>query len=368
MNPRYPTNKRYRRRNNRSPVAVILLGLVAGGGGYLLFGGKSPQNSVVTPDPVTTRPTELAEQKENTVRQPEKKSSNKGQIAAAKQDKKGSDESRAVIEPEEKNRHLALKVSDVIVLPTRAISVSRDHVATEKTKDHSQKVKDQPSGTPASPSEVKENPGSNAPAAAAGSEEEAPKTADSPSPPQDLTPKQKPPDVELTFYDALASRKVVLPQEVHEQAATTAVRSGTPVKPQLPGAQTRIIAAASPTTVALPTVGKNFQDLSRLINESVQKKGTTAQPTNQPATQSSEDSGAYMVQLAVFSNAERANQMVTQLQRKGRTVHMVQSEGSAGPVYRVRSGPYPTLADAKVAMDALPTDGQAPVIIKPTGR
>jgi len=358
VTPRYPTDKRYRRRNKKSPIIVILLGLTAGGGGYVLFGDNTSQPVAAAPVPVETQALAVVAEKDKKVSESGNRKNKKAQETAKKKDKKDKKEEERIdkkehgtvdltTDLEEKNQNLSLKVSDAIVLPTRG-DVSSQPVG-KKIPETGKKAP-----------EIVENP------TPVDAPEVAERAQDLPPLPRDLTPKVKPPDVELTFYDALTSRKVVLPHDVprehatgspaqaHGQAASTANRTVTSVKPQSPEAQT-----TPPTSPVVPVTGsaKNYKDLSKLIENSFQGKTTNTSQAN--------GSGSYMVQLAVFSNLERANQMVSQLQRKGRVAHMVHSEGASGPVYRVRTGPFPSFADAKSAIEALPTDGQAPVIIKP---
>lgn len=346
MTPRYPTHNRYRRRTNKSPVTVVLLGLVAGGGGYLLFGDHSSKPVVQTMAPKTALPEKtgsLDVVTEKVKNVPEKEPKKEIKISESNQEKgkKRTIEEKvdltAVLEAG--NRHLALKTSEAMAIPARTASVAQP-VATkpvgiiEKTESTDDAVIDEA---------VKEK-----------------KIRDLPPLPQDLTPKVKPPEVELTFYDALANRKVILPLDNREQVVYSANHANPPVKPQLPGMQTRTGVSASPVAATSPTTQKKIQDISALIEGSLSAKSSKNSPGS--------DVGPYMVQLAVFSNYDRAAQMVSQLQRKGRVAHMVHSDGASGPVYRVRTGPYPSMADAKVAMEALPTDGQSPVIIKPPPR
>ncbi|MBF0109121.1 MAG: SPOR domain-containing protein [Magnetococcales bacterium] len=394
MTPRYPTNNRYRRRTRRSPVTVILLGLAAGGGGYVLFGGKDSQSPITAlAIPVAQAPVGVSgaeappPQQSPAARQRPSSESENGKGADKNRDttvvaeRKATTEEQEVRETERKGKTLALKVSDFIVLPTRAITTdsytappkssapapgssasataTRDG-ATSKTASDRSAAKQPTADTGESDKAGPDNRSSEE--VSSGPSESQP-VADLPPLPHGLTPKVRPPDVQLTFYDALASRRVVLPQEVHDPLAAVA-KSGVPVKPPFPGTATRTVVGSAPAVGATAQTGKGINEVPRQVDDSQAKKGT-GQPGNGTSTG---DSGSYMVQLAVFSTPERANQMVSQLQRKGRVVHMVQSEGAAGPIYRVRSGPYPSLADAKQAMDGLPTEGQAPVIIKPTTR
>ncbi|MBF0132474.1 MAG: SPOR domain-containing protein [Magnetococcales bacterium] len=352
MTPRYPTHNRYRRRTNKSPVTVVLLGLVAGGGGYLLFGDHSSKPVVQTIAPKAALPEKtgssdaVAEKIQHILeKEPKKEIKVKASDSNPEKGKKQTIEERvdltAVLEAG--NRHLALKTSEAMATPARTASALQPVAPkpvgvpvgiTEKTESTDEAVIDEA---------VKEK-----------------KLRDLPPLPQDLTPKVKPPEVELTFYDALANRKVILPLDNREQVVYSASHANPPVKPQLPGMQTRTGVSASPVAATSPTTQKKIQDISALIEGSLSAKSSKNSPGS--------DAGPYMVQLAVFSNYDRAAQMVSQLQRKGRVAHMVHSDGASGPVYRVRTGPYPSMADAKVAMEALPTDGQSPVIIKPPPR
>ncbi|MBF0603728.1 MAG: SPOR domain-containing protein [Nitrospirae bacterium] len=359
MTPRYPTHNRYRRRTNKSPITVVLLGLVAGGGGYLLFGDHSSKPVVQTIAPITALPEKTdsldivtekvrnvlvkeskKEVKANVLEKEPKKEVKTGESDQERGKKRTIEEKvdlTAVLEAG--NRHLALKTSEAMAIPARTASALQP-VATkpvgviEKTEPTDDAVTDEV---------AKEK-----------------KIQDLPPLPQDLTPKVRPPEVELTFYDTLANRKVILPLDTREQVVYSATHANPPVKPQLPGMQTRPGVSASPTASTNPTTQKKNQDISALIENSLSAKSSKNNPGS--------DAGPYMVQLAVFSNYDRAAQMVSQLQRKGRVAHMVHSDGASGPVYRVRTGPYPSMADAKVAMEALPTDGQSPVIIKPPPR
>lgn len=355
-------------------MGVILLGLILGGAGYMLFGGNSSRPDNKVPESAAQvaevvgekdgnhsdrnvpkgrkvqetagrnekKPLEEVRQNDGKVRDPIGQARDSvgqvGQVGqkdkkvpdvGGKKDKKAAEKVDAGVDQEQKNQHLALKVSDSIVLPTRGLAPVAP--AGKRQKEAKADAK----------AEV---------AAADSDSEPVEPAAILPSLPKDLAPKIRPQDVELTFYDALASRKVVLPHDSREQVVFPPGRVAG--KPASPGG--RVAAAPSPA--------KNMQDLSKAIQTAVQEKGSSA------VNPAAGDTGPYMVQLAVFSSYERAAQMVSQLQRKGRVAHMVHSEGASGPVYRVRTGPYPSFSDAKTAMDALPTDGQSPMIIKPPPR
>lgn len=355
MTPRYPTNLRHHRRHQkRSPALVIVLGLVAGGGGYLLFGSgqKEVRQSVA---PVSTvaekRPLEVVEGSgKRPVAPPIASKDKKGQDVAAAKEKekdkdKDKDKDKKVLEPanpkekkhqdaaelalalEEKSRQLTLKVSDAIVLPSKGIA--------PPGKKPLPPVKGQESQAPMPAKGANLPAPSPAKSANAQAEEEVPPL------PKGLTPKTRPHDVELTFYDALANRKVVLPVEPPPTPASHATQAGK--QPVHGGAAAR------------PGQGGAAAPAEKKAKEGVKTTEAKARA----------DSGSYMVQFGVFSTQERASQVVSQLQSKGRVAHVVQSEGAGGPMYRVRTGPYPTLADAKNAMGSVAADGQSPVIIKP---
>ncbi|MBF0141138.1 MAG: SPOR domain-containing protein [Magnetococcales bacterium] len=355
MTPRYPTNLRHHRRHQkRSPLPVIVLGLVAGGGGYLLFGsGNHDVQQLVAPAPTVAekKPLEVMEGTgKRPVPPPSAPKDKKAQdVAAAKEkdkkspeptnlkEKKHQDAAELALAQEEKSRQLTLKVSDAIVLPSKGIA---------------------PPGK--KPPTKGQEPQAPSPPAAKGSNGPGPSTAASAKPtnaqadeevpplPTGLTPKTRPHDVELTFYDALANRKVVLPVDPPPTPASHGAQAG---KQSGQGGA----AARSGQAGARPAAGNATAQAEKKAKEAVKPADTKARA----------DTGSYMVQFGVFSTQERASQVVAQLQSKGRAAHVVQSEGATGPMYRVRTGPYPTLADAKNAMGSVATDGQSPVIIKP---
>ncbi|MBF0423274.1 MAG: SPOR domain-containing protein [Magnetococcales bacterium] len=330
----------------------------------MLFGtGKKGTTTVISPpvqEVMEKRTTEVVNEKSSVI-QPQMESrlpSAKDRKAAetvAPKDKKTSDtatlkdKKKETAEPaltqEEKRQPLTLKVSDAIVLPTKDISqagkknVKGADNGSALGGNRGAGVKKALVGAVAPPG----GPANSGPASAAPVEGVA--AEDIPPLPKGLAPKTKPPDVELTFYDALANRKVILPPDTPPPTANGPGHGAAAKHP----ATTQAGAAAHTTAPPRPQGDK--------------KNKETAKP---PAKANvAGGSGAYMLQLGVFSSHERAMQLLLQLQNKGQAAQLVQSEGPTGLMYRVRSGPYPSLTDAKAAMVAMPKDGTSPVIIKP---
>ncbi|MBF0416420.1 MAG: SPOR domain-containing protein [Magnetococcales bacterium] len=363
MTPRYPTNLRHHRRHQkRSPLPVIVLGLVAGGGGYLLFGGgKHDVRQVVAPAQTVAekKPLEVVEgtgkrpvppppapkdkkiQDVAAAKEPAKEKDKKAPEPTNVKEKKHQDAAELALAQEEKSRQLTLKVSDAIVLPSKGI-------APPGKKPPTKGQEPQAPSPPAAKGSNGPGPSTAAPAkpANAQADEEVPPL------PKGLTPKTRPHDVELTFYDALANRKVVLPVDPPPPPASHGAQAGK---------QSGQAAARSGQAGARPAAGNATAQADKKAKEAVKPADSKARAESKARA----DTGSYMVQFGVFSTQERASQVVAQLQSKGRAAHVVQSEGATGPMYRVRTGPYPTLADAKNAMGSVATDGQSPVIIKP---
>ncbi|MBF0192382.1 MAG: SPOR domain-containing protein [Magnetococcales bacterium] len=138
-----------------------------------------------------------------------------------------------------------------------------------------------------------------------------------PSAPKELAPKARPADVPITFYEELPKRKVIVPLEEPVENTTT----GKPT----PAADA---AARSPATP--------------------EKSGAKT--------------GAYVVQLAVFNDAQRATNMVGELQKKGVPARVVRSKD--GALYRIRMGPFPTHAEATRSVTQWKLGGQSTLIFQ----
>lgn len=155
--------------------------------------------------------------------------------------------------------------------------------------------------------------------------EKTPEIKPLPPLPKGLQPREKKPDVDLTFYKELPRRKLILPPT-----------------------QTQPLLGKSPRLQKTPRV------LPLSQRENVQKPQASKPPF----------SGAYWVQIAVLSDYARALEMADQLREKGATVRILPRKGIRDTFYRVRLGPFLSHHEASRALLRWKMGGRPALILK----
>lgn len=92
----------------------------------------------------------------------------------------------------------------------------------------------------------------------------------------------------------------------------------------------------------------------------------SAEPSPPPATPAKADapkSGAFVVQLAAFSDDKGANALANKLKRGGYPAFTETLTTARGTLWRVRVGPYPTRDAAGQSRDRLKGDGHAGIVV-----
>ncbi|MBF0165929.1 MAG: SPOR domain-containing protein [Magnetococcales bacterium] len=323
MNPRYPTTRQFRRHRNERKWGrpLLALGLLAGVALYWIFSGPStPKRQPEMTSQAETRALEedIAAHLKTTHQVAPTPSAAPASEAGRKEPTPELQESRraAVIDPpsltDPTGRLDAPEnppVVDPIIKDPARVAALKNLSATPTRKSGEESKSKGASKT----GEGKGDAGKEGSAVHEAKKEPPPKEEGGmPSAPNDLPPKSRPPDLDMTFYRELPKRKVVVPLE------DPLDQSGKPVA---------AVAEAKPGAQAEKNSGRH---------------------------------GAYIVQLAVFNDSQRASAMVADLQRRGVPAKVVKSK--EGTLYRVRLGPFPTQAEATRMMNQWKLGGQSPLI------
>ncbi|MBF0340592.1 MAG: SPOR domain-containing protein [Magnetococcales bacterium] len=332
MNPRYPTSRQFRRhtRTRKLGRPLLLLGLAAGVALYWIFSSS--------PAPRKPEPTPVAESKalEEEISAHLKTTQSALSNPPSSQSRKDKEKEKTSPEPGD-GRRLAVIDHPSLTDPTSRLEAPETPAPSElaatsrnftpvpvQGKKPSDGAK---TGDVGKNSENAKNTHAKSPEnSKSGHDKEPPRTSDEsadktakveedssmPSAPKDLAPKAKPPDLDMTFYRELPKRKVVVPMEE-------------PV-------------------------------------ENVAGKPTPA--ANPPATgdKSATRTGPFVVQLAVFNDAPRADAMVADLKKRGIPARVVKSR--EGNLYRVRLGPFPSHAEATRSLTQWKLGGQSALIFQ----
>lgn len=334
MNPRYPTSKQFRRHRNRKlGRPLLVLGLMAGVVLYWIFSSvpapRKPEVATAAESkaleeeiaahlkgtqPALTPATAETPHKEKGSPGPEVKADG-GRKLAVIDPPSLTDPTARLDGPE--SPFPAEPVGMAALVPSQK-PVTPVAVPAKKPQDGS-RSSDTPkskSGDSAKGGEIRETRES---VKETKEPKEVKESEDSvmPSAPKELAPKAKPPDLDMTFYRELAKRKVVVPVEESLDGATA--KQATPADPaqQRPGANP-------------------------------EKSGNR--------------SGNYVVQLAVFSDAQRAATMVADLHKRGVPARVVKSKD--GNQFRVRLGPFPSHTEAVRSVAQWKLGGQSTLIFQ----
>ncbi|GAB0056877.1 hypothetical protein SIID45300_01192 [Candidatus Magnetaquicoccaceae bacterium FCR-1] len=330
MNPRYPTTRQFRRHRNERKLGrpLLALGLLAGVGLYWIFSGPStPKRQPEMASVAETRALEeeiaahlKTTQTAPTTAAPASETGRKEALPDNPENRRAAvidspsltdptgrldaPETLPVVDPIIKDPARVAALKNLAAAPARKSAEESRSKSKDAAKTGDGKSGDGKSGDAArEPVVVHEVKKESHPKEEGGM----------PSAPADLPPKSKPPDLDMTFYRELPKRKVVVPlEEPLDQA-------GKPV-------------------------------------------ATTAEAKPSQTEKNNGRPGAYVVQLAVFNDSQRASAMVADLQRRGVPAKVVKSK--EGTLYRVRLGPFPTQAEANRMMNQWKLGGQSALIFQ----
>ncbi|MBF0271920.1 MAG: SPOR domain-containing protein [Magnetococcales bacterium] len=358
MNPRYPTSRQFRRHRSRKlGRPLLLLGLMAGVALYWIFSSspapRKPEVAAVsesrnleeeiaahlkTTQPAAVTPPPAAEHGRHDNKEKDKEKEKAGASGDGRRiamidppsltDPTGRLEAPETPVPSEGSaaaNHAPKPFTPIPVQARKPFESPKSSDAaksTESSKSADAAKSVSPGGK--SGDKNKAEPESTAEKNPSG-EHEAKKSSEPedppmPSAPKELAPKARPPDVPITFYEELPKRKVIVPLEEPVENASS---------------------AKSTTNVA-----------------------ADAPPPRSPATpeKNGARTGPYVVQLAVFNDAQRAATMAGDLQKKGVPARVVKSKD--GTLYRIRLGPFPTHAEATRSVTQWKLGGQSTLIFQ----
>lgn len=142
--------------------------------------------------------------------------------------------------------------------------------------------------------------------------------------PEGLTPKAKGPEVEITFYQEFSRRKVIVPKVDEVELSDAFLLS---------------------------------------IRNMIEDPGLVP-PRPQPSEEEQDMSGAYQVQLVIFTEEERARALVRELRKQQAPAYLVKVEGTTSVFYRIRLGPFSTQPEAKWATKRWRIKGSSPIILR----
>ncbi|MBF0128293.1 MAG: SPOR domain-containing protein [Magnetococcales bacterium] len=325
MTPRYPTSSQFRRRRNPKRGRPILLGLLGVMTLYFIFSSPSPKHPrapestpnqekplTVGSSPAAPVPGAIDKEMESGSARNVMESTafgvSKGQTGNLHSDHLRHEGAAPEFSRESTSFQPDKNFIAIPVSPATPAGKSKESAKAKEEKP-GEEGKGKESGKNAKGADAqKGQEGSGANPETAPTPQQSAESAESglPSPPKELAPKPRLPDVDMTFYRELPKRKVVVPQE---ENAENAAKGGS----------------------------KNAASTASLAQD---RHPPPAPPPEKGAT----TKGSYMAQLAVFTNAQNATTMVSELQKRGVPARMVKSKD--GNAYRVRVGPFPSRADA----------------------
>ncbi|MBF0440103.1 MAG: SPOR domain-containing protein [Magnetococcales bacterium] len=338
MNPRYPTSNQFRRRRTRKLGRPLLLGVLAAATLYFIFSSPSaPKKPKVEPPPVSSPVVNDVVEHKPPVFLPTTTTTPPAKPAEPTPDRRLADidapsltdlinRVEPVGRPAESHEPTQVKPSK----DQPSLSSDKSFFSVPAS-DHSKKPIEstKPVKTPKSDKVVELPKAPDAPAktteplkilhdtAAKPTTSESPPPSEDPpfpSAPKDLAPKQRTPDMDITFYRELPRRKVIVEEST----------DATPAK-----------------TPALATV-------------------TTPEKTTSPVV--SHGSGPYLVQIAVFKDAQRAAAMASDLQKRAVPARVVKSKD--GKFFRIRLGPFPSHDEATKMLRQWKLDGASNMIFQ----
>ena len=104
---------------------------------------------------------------------------------------------------------------------------------------------------------------------------------------------------------------------------------------------------------------------SRKTIEAPRSKRLASRLPQKPTQTVRAKQGGYLVQVAVFPNANRALKVVARLRRQGGTPHMeTVKRSSGGSIFQIRFGPFSTYDEASKALKRWRIQGHAPAIVR----
>lgn len=151
-------------------------------------------------------------------------------------------------------------------------------------------------------------------------------------------------------------------------SAASTPSAGSPVAPPSAGAPAGSATSAPPATEpAPPPSAAAKSDTASSSPAPTAAPADTKAPSESKSeakavTRSKPSDGAFVVQLAAFSDDKGANALASKLKRNGYPAYTEAVQTSRGTLYRVRVGGYPTREAAGDARNKLKGDGYAGIV------
>ena len=149
------------------------------------------------------------------------------------------------------------------------------------------------------------------------------------------------------------------PEETPLQVATTPEQAGEPGEQAVPADSAGVSSAPAKPVVDL--TAETDPEPAPVVESppavtTVTLSGAGDEVAEAPPATNAEDTPRYLVQVASFSNQNRANVLAEELRNKGLPVSMDVVERTAGRMHRVRVGPYARRAEADAVVASLRAD------------
>jgi cell division protein FtsN len=171
------------------------------------------------------------------------------------------------------------------------------------------------------------------------------------------------------FYTLLPEKEVVIPDE--ELSARVKAEADAKLASQQ---QAALPVASGATPNALPTTATAVMPTAAPNAASTQAPGTNASPTTDTTsasttstaatTSTAPQSGQYLLQAGAFRNGEQADDLKARIAMLGLIGRVEVVQTPAGPMHRVRLGPYATASELEQAKQKLSGGGLPAVAIR----
>lgn len=121
----------------------------------------------------------------------------------------------------------------------------------------------------------------------------------------------------------------------------------------------------APLPIAVPPPRESAPAKSGLpLERSVERSPEAARPAKPPVTTVASEAPAWAVQLGAFSNRGKADQLVSELRKRGYAAFVLEYRATGQVLYRVRVGPEQDRARAAEIATRLAKDGFQPVVAR----